>query len=132
MSKNDANLDPFFEKNKRINKEKLRLKRRYKTLPKDSMDILEGLIDRAAFLRVTVEDMEADIKENGTTEFFTQSEKLSPYERERPVVRQHVQYINAYQKIIKQLDDKLEKNEPSGILEKDDGFGAFLANREAI
>ena len=122
----DHIFDPAIEREAKIKAENARLRRRYEVLPEDSMDILDGLIDRAAFLRVYIDEMEEDILLNGTTAPFTQSERLDPYDRERPVVRQHVQYINAYQKIIKQLDDKLPKVEAT---EKDDGFDAFVSLR---
>lgn len=114
-------------KDKRISKENQRLRKRYKDLPKDTMDVLDGLFDRAAYLRVELEDMETDMIENGRVELFTQSEKTDPYEKERPVVRQYVQFTGNYSKIIKQLDDKLPKIEQA---EKDDGFDDFRAERD--
>lgn len=51
------------------------------------MSSVDGIIRWAAFMRVTLEDMEKDLDENGFTELFSQSEKLEPYERERPLAR---------------------------------------------
>lgn len=110
------------KKSTRIKKENQRLRERYKDLPEDSLSIVDGLIDQAAFMRIELEDMRDDILEGGRIELFTQSEKTEPYERERPVVRQHAQMVRNYQNIIKQLDEKLPKEEVSS---KDDGFESF-------
>ncbi|RLY69075.1 hypothetical protein D9V09_10975, partial [Staphylococcus epidermidis] len=48
-------------KQKRIKKELSKLKKVYKDIPKDKMIIVDGLINRAAFMRISLEDMELDI-----------------------------------------------------------------------
>ncbi len=110
-------------KNERIKKEERRLKRIYKNIDKDNKAIIDGLIQRAAYMRVTLEDWEEDIMENGYYEMFTQSDKVDPYERERPVARLYNTMNKNYQSIIKQLSDLVPKPEPK---EKDDGFEAFV------
>lgn len=52
-------------KDERIKKEERRLKRIYKNIDKDNKAIIEGLIQRAAYMRVTLEEWEKDIMENG-------------------------------------------------------------------
>lgn len=115
-------------KEQRINAEKLRLTRIYKEVPKEHKGIIDGLIKRAAFMRVTLEDMEADLDENGFVELFTQSEKTEPYERERPVARLYNTMNKNYQSIIKQLSDLVPK--PDKTAEVDDGFDDFVAVRK--
>lgn len=115
-------------KEQRINAEKLRLTRIYKEVPKEHKGILDGLIKRAAFMRVTLEDMEADLDENGFVELFTQSEKTEPYERERPVARLYNTMNKNYQSIIKQLSDLVPKQDKAA--EVDDGFDDFVAVRK--
>jgi hypothetical protein len=114
----------------RIKKEERRLKRIYKNIDKDNKAIIDGLIQRAAYMRVTLEDWEKDIMENGYYEMFTQSEKTDPYERERPVARLYNTMNANYQKIIKQLGDLVPKQEISK--EKDDGFAAFVNGRDDL
>jgi hypothetical protein len=113
-------------KEERISREEKRLRKSYKDLPKDKMQVVDGLIRRAAYMRVTLEDMEKDLDENGFVEMFTQSEKTEPYERERPVARLYNTMNKNYQSIIKQLSDLLPKEEP---IEEDDGFEDFVMNR---
>jgi uncharacterized protein YicC (UPF0701 family) len=107
----------------RIKKEVLRLKRIYKNIDKDNKAIIDGLIQRAAYMRVTLEDWELDIMKNGCTEMFTQSINTPPYERERPVARLYNTMNGNYQKIIKQLSDLVPKPEPK---QEDDGFDEFV------
>ena len=111
-------------KDERIKKEERRLKRIYKNIDKDNKAIIEGLIQRAAYMRITLEDWEKDIMENGCIEMFTQSEKTEPYERERPVARLYNTMNKNYQSIIKQLTDLIPKKENGN--EEDDGFDAFV------
>jgi hypothetical protein len=111
------------EKLKRIKAEERRLKRIYKNIDKDNKAIIEGLIQRAAYMRVTLEDYEKDLDEKGYVELFTQSEKTEPYERERPVARLYNTMNKNYQSIIKQLSDLVPKQE---IKPEDDGFEAFV------
>lgn len=114
-------------KDERIKKEERRLRTIYKDIDRDNKAIIDGLINRAAYMRITLEDWERDIDENGYIEMFTQSEKTDPYERERPVIRLYNTMNKNYQSIIKQLSDLVPKYEPK---EKDDGFDDFLNRRD--
>jgi len=95
----------------RIKAEEERLRRIYRDIDEDNKAIIDGLIQRAAYMRVTLEDWETDIIENGYIEMFTQSERTPPYERERPVVRLYNTLNKNYQSIIKQLSDLVPKPE---------------------
>ena len=110
----------------RILKEVRRLNRIYKNIDKDNKAIIDGLIKRAAYMRVTLEDWEKDIMENGYYEMFTQSINTPPYERERPVARLYNTMNKYYQSIIKQLSDLVPKPEPK---QEDDGFDSFLMGK---
>lgn len=113
-------------KDERILKEDKRLRKIYKDIDKDKQALIDGLISRAAYMRITLEDYEKDIMQNGYFEMFTQSEKTDPYERERPVARLYNTMNKNYQSIIKQLSDLLPKD--TEVVE-DDGFDKFLAAR---
>lgn len=115
-------------KETRINKEERRLRKIYKELQKDKLAVVDGLIRRAAYMRITLEDMEIDLDLNGFNELFTQSEKTEPYERERPVARQYQQMNKNYQAICKQLSDLLPKDEIKKT--EDDGFDSFVSDRD--
>lgn len=113
-------------KDERIAKEIRRLNGIYKDLSKREKAVIDGLIKRAAYMRVTLEDMEDDLSTNGFVELFTQSERTDPYERERPVARLYNTLNKNYQTIMKQLSDFVEKEPPK---QETDGFDEFVDSR---
>lgn len=115
-------------KESRIKAEKKRLETNYADLPPARKAVAEGLIYRAAFMRVELEDLEADLLAKGWTELFSQGNQ-KPYDRARPQ-GQTYNAVNAnYQKVIKQLDSMLPKEDkPAG--DPDDGFDDFVSGRD--
>ena len=113
-------------KDARIQKEIRRLNAIYSKIGKKEKSAIDGLVKRAAFMRVTLEDMEEDLDTNGFTELFTQSEKTDPYERERPVARLYNTMNKNFQSIMKQLSDFIEREPPK---QQGDGFDNFIAQR---
>lgn len=107
---------------KTIKKEERRLAAIYKTIEVKRKKTIEGLIQRAAFLRITLADLEEDINLYGVTEWFSQGDQ-EPYLRERPTARIYNSMNSNYQKIIKQLTDLLPKAEPQKV--GGDEFEAF-------
>lgn len=116
------------EKQARIDKEQKRLTRLYSKIDKKRKAVIQGLIERAAFMRVSLDDMEEDLNVYGFTEMFQQG-RQEPYERERPVAKQYNSMNTSYQKIIKQLTDLLPKQVEQ---QKDDGFDSFVSERADI
>ena len=116
-------------KDKRILREEKRLRKNFENIPDELMGVADGLIRRAAYMRVTLEEYEKDILEKGSVEMFTQSEKVEPYERERPVVRLYNQMNKNYQTIIKQLTDMLPKPKAGKAGDEDDGFDDFVRKK---
>ena len=84
-----------------------RLTEIYQGLPPKQFALAQGLIIQAARLRVRLDKVWAEIEEKGETEWFTQSDKTDPYERERPASRTFTATDKSYQSIIKQLNDML-------------------------
>ena len=78
-------------------------------------------------MKITLEDYEEDLDEKGYVESFSQSEKLEPYERERPVARLYNTMNKNYQSIIRQLTDLLQKDTAPP---KDDEFNSFVDGRD--
>ena len=95
-----------------------RLTEIYKELPPKQFALAQGLIIQAARLRVRLDKLWAELQEKGETEWFTQSEKTEPYERERPASRTFTATDKSYQSIIKQLNDMIPADtETAGGLE---------------
>jgi len=114
-------------KDERISREYAKLSKIFENMAKDTRSLNDGLVKRASYMLVTLEDYEKDINENGSVESFSQSDKVEPYERERPVARLYNTMNKNYQSIMKQLSDLLPKQE---TVVKGDGFDDFISERE--
>ena len=95
----------------RIGKEERRLLRLFREMEETRKKTVLGLIRRAAFMRISLEDLEDYLNENGFTEMFSQSDKQEPYLRERPEAKIYATLNAGYQKIMKQLTDLLPKED---------------------
>ena len=96
-----------------------RLTEIYQGLPPKQFALAQGLIVQAARLRVRLDKLWAELEERGETEWFTQSEKTDPYERERPASRTFTATDKSYQSIIKQLNDMIPSETEGNGLELD-------------
>lgn len=118
-------------KDERIAKEKRRLNRIYKEIDDKRKNTVEGLIDLAAYQRVTLEEFKEDLDKNGFTEWFQQGKEQAAYERKRPIADMYNSLSNSYQKTIKQLTDLLPK-EDAGGMQASDGFDEFVERRKEM
>lgn len=115
-------------KEQRIQTEKRRLTRQFGKIDAKKKALVAGLIERAAFMRVELEDIEVDVRDNGFTEMFSQGNQ-TPYERMRPAANMYNSMNTNYQKIIHQLTSLLPKDRI--ITEKEtDRFDEFVQSRE--
>lgn len=112
----------------KVKREINRLKREYKDIPKNKMNVVQGLIVQASRLRISLDSLWEDIVENGDVELFSQSENQTPYERERPVARIFNTRDKNYQSIIKQLTDLMPKEPPKSNVDEDE-FEEFVDGR---
>lgn len=117
-------------KSARVNAEKKRLEANYRNLAPARAAVAAGLIERAAFMRVEMEDLEEFLAENGWVEKFSQGDQ-EPYDRARPQGQTYNALNGNYQKIIKQLDAMLPKDE-SRPREEGDGFDDFVSGRDEV
>ena len=115
------------KKLKRIQAEIKRLNSIYSNIEERHKKLIEGLIQRAAYMRITLDIYEIDLDEFGYVELFSQSQNTEPYDRERPVARLYNAMNKNYQSIIKQLTDLLPKDAPK---QESDGFNDFVSSRE--
>lgn len=107
------------EREKKIKQEINRIKKLYKDFSKDKAKVLEGLMNEAAFMKVTLEDMRKDLLKNGVTELFEQGEQC--FNRERPEVKIYTNFIQKYSTVMKQLIDvlpvEIKKEEADALME---------------
>lgn len=109
------------EQNKKIAAEKRRLLALFKDISSDKKGLATSLIDRVAFMKITLDLLEDDIKEKGATYLFENGKQTMIIES--PSQKSYNTMINRYTSAIKQLNDLLPKND-SQIL--DDGFENFI------
>ena len=126
-----AEVDLTKKKQREIKKEIKRLEEVYKDIDVKRKDLLPGLIENAAFTRITLKYLAEDLKENGTTEMFSQSENQTPYSRRRPEADLYNTMTGNYLKFIKELDHMLPKavEKPT---EKIDFLDDFVNSRDEI
>lgn len=125
-----ANKRKELTKEERIKKELNRLKKIFKNIPENSKKSTEGLLENAAFMRISLQDLAVDLRENGMTEMFSQSEKALPYERTRPSADLYNKLNVSYQKCVKQLTDLLPVNEKVKV--QTDDFDDFVNDRKDV
>ncbi|MGN1111799.1 MAG: hypothetical protein ACI4RP_01215 [Acutalibacteraceae bacterium] len=89
----------------RQRKEQNRIKKLYKNLPKDRLEIAKKLIERAAYMLVSLEDMEAKINEDGLV--VEMSQGAYKIERAHPLLQPYNAMVKNYNATIKQLNDLL-------------------------
>lgn len=107
----------IIEKNKKIKKELSRLKKLFKDLPENKKKISERLIDNAAFMSVSLEELKKDIIIYGVKETYVNGKDQFGF-KESIESKTYNTMIKNYMNIIKQLNDMLpqekkidEKNE---------------------
>ena len=117
-------------KKNRIKAERDRLEGLYGAMEPSRKALADGLMEAAAFMRVELQDLAEDLQANGWTEMFSQG-KQEPYARARPQGQAYNSTNSNYQKIIKQLDAMLPKQDAVAQGDPDDGFDAFVLGRDA-
>lgn len=107
------------ERDKKIKQEINKIKKIFKDFQKDKTKALEGLINEAAFMKVSLEDTRTDLIKNGLTELFEQGEQS--FKRERPEVKIYTTFMQRYSGVMKQLIDMLpvevKKQEADALME---------------
>jgi uncharacterized protein YfbU (UPF0304 family) len=93
------------EKDRQTKKEIQKLRRLFKNLPKDKMKAADGLIQEAAFMKVTLEETRHVIDQEGILEKFEQG--AQKFLREHPATKVYNTMIQRYATVCKQLFDMI-------------------------
>lgn len=111
-----------YTKEERIKKEVTRMNRILKQEEVDESKVkaLDGVIQRAAFLKIACEDFEVFLLENGHTEPFQQSPQVPPFNKIRAEATLHQSSVKDYKSLMKQIADTLDIVGNKNLL--DDGF----------
>lgn len=91
--------------NARIKKEQRRIAKLYKNLTKDRLEITKKLIERAAYMLVSLEEMEKKIASDGLVVEMPQGQYT--IERAHSLLQQYNAMVKNYNATIKQLNESL-------------------------
>lgn len=107
-------------KDEKIKKEFNRLKRIFRGLPKEKLHSVQSLIRNAAFMAVTLDDLQLTINENGVVSHYQNGENQWGTKKS-PEVDVYNTMIKNYSSVVKQLCDFL----PEGDKDKEDELMNF-------
>lgn len=105
----------------KIKKETNRLKKLYKDLDKNKKQLVLKLIENAAFMSITLENLKEEIKNNGVKEFYMNGKGQFGY-KESVESKNYNVTIKNYMNVIKQLNDMLPEKKQ---INEDDEFDKF-------
>lgn len=117
-------------KEERIKKEINRLKRLFKNMPKTTMDKVISLIENAAFMSITLEDLQESINKNGVTIEYQNGENQWGTKKS-PEVEIYNTMIKNHMGIIKQLTELMPEPIKKEIKE-DDEFLRILSRGKNV
>lgn len=109
------------EKNKRIKKETNRLKKLFTNLEENKKKIAEKLIENAAFMSITLEDLKKDIVKYGVKETYVNGKDQYGF-KESVESKTYNTMIKNYMNIVKQLNDMVPEDKR---INEDDEFKQF-------
>lgn len=112
-------------KDERIKKEIRKLNGLFKNIEPKLKKTVSSLIEKAAFMAVTLDDLQDHINENGVTEEYKNGENQYGTKKS-PQVEIYNTMIKNYSSIMKQLTDLVPKEAPK---EKEDDFDEFVNSR---
>lgn len=108
-----------------IQEEIEKLEEIFKDLSEDKKKVAKNLIERVAFMTVTLKILEDEIKRKGPVYDFVQGKQKMRIES--PAQKSYNTMINRYTAAYKELFNLLPKEIPK---EEDDGFAAFVMGRD--
>lgn len=123
IKENDENFEKL-KKDQLVKAEITRLTRLFNDIEKNRRLLTKGLIENAAFMRISLEELREEIDKYGPIDSMSQG-KYSIL-REHPALKSYNTLVQRYSQIIKQLTDLLPKEVQKEV---DDGFDNFLNDR---
>ena len=111
----------LIEKNKTIKKEVNRLKKLFKDLEENKKKLAKSLIENAAFMSITLEDLKKNIVKYGVKETYVNGRDQYGF-KESIENKTYNTMIKNYMNIIKQLNDMMPEQKK---IDEDDEFKKF-------
>ena len=97
----------------RITKEKANLKKSFKANSKEKQEIIDKLIDRAAFLLIMSQDMEQELMSIEKYTSTTINASLT-FTKANPLLKDYRETVKSYQTVLKQLCDFTKDEKSTG------------------
>ena len=97
-------------KEKRIRQEYLRMKKMFAAMPENELNFCDPLLQNAAFMCVTLQDLQEAINENGTSDTYQNGRNQSGTKASA-----ELQAYNSVAKVYNALMDKLSAKLPKEI-----------------
>ena len=121
---NDKNTEEIsagalIEKNKKIKKEKQKLKKIFNKIDKNRQTIVEKLIDNVAFMSITLDELKEDIKKHGVKETYMNGNNQFGFKESIESKTYNTMlknYMNAVKQLIDLLPDDEKKNAGEDLL----------------
>lgn len=104
-------------------REEAKLREIFSKVDPEKAELVDGLIQDAAFLKAENSELRSRMAETGMVEFHPTNPRL-----QRPVeaAKQYLKNVNSYSVIVKTLNGVLMKD----VIEDDDEFDKFLRERQ--
>ena len=113
------------EKDKRIKKEKNRLKKIFSEISESKRKLAEPLIENAAFMRITLEDLQQQVNDEGAVIEAVNGNGFKT-QQEHPAQKSYNVMMNRYSATIKQLTDLLPDAKTETTSKAGEALAAFV------
>ena len=112
-------------KEQRIKSEISKLKKNYSNLDKERMTLAMKLIENAAFMTITLEDLQKEINEKGSIRTVTNGNGFETIQ-EAPELKAYNAVMQRYTPCIKQLTDMLPDGQTTATAKAGEALAAFV------
>ena len=103
------------EKEARIRDELARLKSLFENIPDNQKALVEGLIQNAAFMKITLEDIQVRVMNEGVTDVYQNGENQKGV-KQAAALQSYNALVKNYDSVIKHLNTYLPKESGKGKL----------------
>lgn len=115
----------------RVAKELRKLKTIYKDIPQSKKKLCEGLMQNAAFMAATLEDLQEKIAESGPVITQVNGNGFETT-MEHPAQKSYCNMVARYNGVIKQLADLLPDNKADTVAKAGENLAAFIAKGKPV
>ncbi|VEU80953.1 Uncharacterised protein [Haploplasma axanthum] len=106
-----------------VNVEYLRLKSLFNSVDPTKTELVDNLINEAAFMKVQLSTLQEQIKKHGAVQISSKGNQ-----RQTEAAKYYTKLVNSYGTVIKTLNSIMGKN----VIDDDDEFDKFMARIEWV